>query len=501
MGYRFTLEHANWLAHVLQSTGATPWMEENDVRTAIVEFVNSFEKDFYPSPLHHREFKYFLDMAFEDLKRAPDHPLQALGAIRAYFSQVPWVALLIPSQDNDSLCNEELLSRLVRIGGPDERGVILQIKDFKPNLSLEHVFPAFKVALGESTKWPGVLIWANKGEDAVFLPIRRDDELEWLFVNLSRMSLGPDLSSLKKQYLSEVASFRQETPSLSLVHISDIHLGSSLANQKLPRIKALIRKTISELEGTGAILPVVTGDLMDNPNQENLQRVRDFLDFLSEAADVEPLVVLGNHDMREDGWLQSAPAWALDIPVNRMFWHDESQVGISCFNSARGGDLAKGEIGVGEFDAVGNSLDKQPQKTKEYTLLAALHHHPIPVSRPDWYQERWYEKLLGQRIFEETGILKDSAHFLKWCEERNIRAILHGHKHIPRCDKHGNCLVIGCGSTIGKVETQVKFETFISLNVINVDNGTKKITCRLLAERVPGGGLSSTETHELFFSA
>lgn len=500
MGYRFTLEHANWLAHVLQSTGATPWIDEEDAKNAIEEFVRSLEGNFYPSPLHGPEFRYVLNSAFADLKDFPNRPLKALDAVRRYFSQVPWVALLLPSQENNHLCDEELLRRLVTIA-PHERGVILQIKDFKADLSLEHVFPAFKVALAESTKWPGVIIWTNVGEDAVFLPVRKDQELEWLFENLSRMHFVPDLSALKRQYLSEISSFRQETPSLSLVHISDIHLGSTLANQKLPRIKALIRKTMSELESAGAILPVVTGDLMDNPNLENLQRVRDFLDFLSEISSVEPLVVLGNHDMREDGWLRSAPAWALDIPVNRMFWHDECQVGISCFNSARGGDLAKGKIGSAEFEDLGNLLDKQPEKAKGYTLLAALHHHPIPVTRPGWYQERWYEKLLGQHFFEETGILEDSEHFLEWCRLRKIRAILHGHKHIPRCDRRGDCLVIGCGSTIGKVKTRVDYETFISLNVVTINNGTKKINCRLLAERVPGGGLSSSETHELFFSS
>lgn len=266
-------------------------------------------------------------------------------------------------------------------------------------------------------------------------------------------------------------------------------------------------------------MPIITGDLMDTPSEANFLKVKDFIDFLQDKSGIDPVVLLGNHDMREDGFMRSMPGWAADIPVTRMFWHDESTVGISCFNSARSGDLTKGKIGTAEFDEMGTQLDKNAKKASEYTLLAALHHHPIPVEKPEWYlrsrmilagsshfilalmqyQESWYERLLGKN-FDQTGILEDSEHFLRWCEQRKVKAVMHGHKHIPRCTKHNGLTVIGCGSTVGKVKTQIDYETFISLNIITVDTSNRKLNCRLLAERVPGGGLELTETHEIILS-
>lgn len=511
MGYRFSLHHANWLAHLLQPSGATPSLEDSfEEDETLREFLQSFHNDFYPSPANVPYFRNLLDEALMRLDFNPAKPRLALSIVQDYFRAVPWIALLIPSQQDSWLSDEHLLRRIVGLR-PEEPGVVLQLKAMQSNTRLDHVFPAFKIALAESTKWPGVLIW-TPSKDAIFLPVRSEEETFWIFQQLARFPSIPDIAYLRRAYYSQFGYHKAASKPLQIVHLSDIHLGSKHANQKIGRIKALLARTFEELEDSGPILPLITGDLMDTPNEDNLLKVKDFLDFLTDKSSAEPTVVLGNHDMREDGYLRSLPSWAIDIPVSRMVWHEETGVGICCFNSARGGALARGKIGTTEFDQMGTSLDKFSKRANEYTLLAALHHHPIPLSKPSWYQESWYERLLGSK-FEPTGILEDSEVFLRWCDLRRVKAILHGHKHIPRCDTHRpvcnhphpcdrhECIaVIGCGSTVGKINTQDAHETFMSINIVTVDSQNRRLNCRLLAERIPGGGLESTETHEILFS-
>jgi hypothetical protein len=38
---------------------------------------------------------------------------------------------------------------------------------------------------------------------------------------------------------------------------------------------------------------------------------------------------------------------------------------------------------------------------------------------------------------------------------------------------------------------------YLSINVLSYEPGTRRITCRLLAERIPGGGLFEESRHEV----
>ena len=78
---------------------------------------------------------------------------------------------------------------------------------------------------------------------------------------------------------------------------------------------------------------------------------------------------------------------------------------------------------------VGLSLDRDRQRTEGYVVASVLHHHPIPVERPSWYRQEWFERFLG-RAFEKTDDLENAEQFLKWLQARQIGLVLHGHKHI-----------------------------------------------------------------------
>ncbi len=506
MGFRFSIEHANWLAHVLKPTGATPELEhESEQKETLKQFIDNFGKNFYSSPRGRyrlEEFLYGYRHAINSSRRVP---LDALYALRDYFRYAPWVSLLLPSgnhADSDRLLTDSnFLSSLVEIR-PEDPGLILQLKAIpREVIALDHVFPAFKTAFAEVTRWPGLLIW-TPGGDSAFFELSHDralikDRLGWLFSHLADHFGSPDLNLLKQQFVREMLMGKEEAPQVKIIHLSDLHLGSPLARRRLPRVQALIESVVYELGEGAPIVPVITGDLMDSPSDASLGDFRCFVSFLKRLGIEEPVVVLGNHDVRENGWRRSRLEQAVNICRSPpVVWMEEHEVAFACFNSVNGGHFARGSIGESEFTKVGNALDEFPDRARSFTLVGALHHHPISVDHPAWYGKKWYEKLMGSR-WEKTEALEDAKLLLRWLETRRIPVVLHGHKHIPRFDKHRDLAVIGCGSTVGKVDVLDRGQTYMSLNLLTIDRGRGAIGVRLRAERIPGAGLEAEESHEI----
>jgi len=502
MGFRFSIEHANWLAHILQPVGATPRLEhEVDQQSTLHRFVETFEHNLIAS---RPESKRSRSLLGEILDGQQGSPMSALMALRGYFQNAPWVALLLPSGTNEEsdnfLTNRSLLTEMTRVR-PDSTGVVLQLEAVpRDDIVLDHVFPAFKVALADVTRWPGLLVWTPDG-DAAFFELSKDvgeirNRLRWLAENLSANLGRPDLQAIREYYYRRIIGQNTANSSLRILHLSDLHLGSNLARRRLDRVQTIIRSVVTELGEEGPIVPVVTGDLMDSPNEENLGDVRSFLSFLGNLGVTKPIVVLGNHDVREDGWLKEQHRHATSISSPPVIWMDDHGIGFACFDSVKGGRLARGRLGEEEMAHVGNALDQYPEKASKYTIMGVLHHHPVPVSRPGWYKQAWYERLMGG-AFDQTEVLEDAEAFLEWLKTRAVAAVLHGHKHIPRFDRRDEMAIVGCGSTVGKVETANSGHTYMSLNVLTVDRSRGLLGCRLRAERIPGAGLEAGESHEI----
>jgi hypothetical protein len=510
MGLRFDLRVANWLAFVLDGRAPVPLLgEEREEHEALISFVESLEGQFHSS-LEREELFESLVLPLKLLVKNQEPPQRLLSALRSFFGGRRWTALLLPSGGANPidryLCSKKLLRDLISIR-PKDPGLILQLQEPPEQIfSLTNVFPAFRTALSASSDWPGVLIW-TQGGDSVFLPLGTDlsaahVRAHWIFSHLSTR-LGADLELLKSQFMLEFAEARMPASSrLTIVHLSDIHLGSRAASLRLPRIQDILANLINDLgEYAEAVIPLVSGDLMDNPDEDNLDRVRAFLGFLSSLGTEKPIVLLGNHDVRRNGYLSDDLKMAMQINdrSDAVRWFDDFKVAIACFDSVRNGKLARGSIGERQLLDMGSKLDEKCRGQHEYVVLAALHHHPIPVTIPEWYSRPFYERVLG-KFFEKTDELEDAHSFVAFAEARRIAAILHGHKHIPRIDPtQAGIPVIGCGSSVGKVRTRDD-SNFMSINMLTLNTSTKVLSARLLAERVAGGGMVEYQKHEIVWS-
>jgi hypothetical protein len=510
MGLRFDLQTVNWIAYLtVPGSVIPPFRDDWTEQEAIQLFLSRLRDEYLSSPETESSFRRRLNAYLDRSSSFSNSAFRRklLDDLRAYFRNRSWTALIVPSgQDTDSdrfLCSKEFLRELVQIR-PDDPGLILQPEEAPQEyFTMMDVFPAFRTALAKCADWPGILLW-TRAADSMFLPLptmsksKLEAAARWIFSHLAS-SIGIDLELLEIQYRREFPEVADSSgATIHFVQLSDLHLGCREADQRLPRVQQLIRNIIDELGNESQIVPVVSGDLMDSPNRRFLDKVRAFMDFLGGLGTKEPVIILGNHDVRKWGFLRENYKTPMSLPTNpsHVEWFDDLRVGLVCFNSVVSGRLATGFIGEEQLLDRANEIERK-KDWREYTLLAALHHHPISIEVPSWYVRPFYERILGDQ-FEKTEALEDAESFIKFAEQRRMSAILHGHKHIPHISKTPNVEIpiYGCGSTVGKVSTY-DGGTYMSVNVISLNVSTRHLSGRLLAERIPGGGLVEEKRHEV----
>lgn len=345
-----------------------------------------------------------------------------------------------------------------------------------------------------------VLVWTNSGDSEFFpLPSTRrclHERAHWLFSHLAT-AYGVDLELLKQQYAHEFPEASRRHSEIVIIQLSDIHIGSKEASLRIPRVQQLVRNLIAEVGENRRYIFVVSGDLMDNPEERNLDSVRAFIDFLANLGGEALLTCLGNHDVRNDGYLSENLKMVMRVPQSNtaVTWLDDERVGFVVFNSVIGGQLARGSVGEQQLLDLGNEIDRNAD-WKDHRIVGVLHHHPVPIALPEWYSRPFYERLFGKQ-FDKTDELADAAKFSAFVESRRFRCVLHGHKHIPHiAATHKRVPIFGCGSSVGKLGTK-DGNPYMSVNVIALDTDSGNLTARLLAERIPGGGLQEEKRHEM----
>jgi len=134
---------------------------------------------------------------------------------------------------------------------------------------------------------------------------------------------------------------------------------------------------------------------------------------------------------------------------------------------------------------MGNLLDSVDNLNR-YLLVAVLHHHLIPIVRPEHYDDRWFRRIIPRKLLDEALLLNDATLFIEWLTRRNVRFVLHGHKHIPFQSEHNGIQIISCGSSTGQIVHKEKGKTYISYNLIKISDDS--VSCTLFVEDILGAG-------------
>ncbi|MGE4455475.1 MAG: metallophosphoesterase [Arcobacteraceae bacterium] len=499
MGYRFELQHANMVAYLIDGNIETfiDLAREVENWQPLKEFFkNNLEKRmFFSSREYEKEF-YYLFHELEHLmkdggfhEKPNRHFKKHLYELSHLIGRAKVKGLLLSGRNNRFMTDRNLLKKLVDIH-PEDSCLILQISDltFEKSVNLINTFRAFEEALKNFDKFPGVLLWDD--QNTLFIPTKNEENVIEVFEILAYERHQP-LQYLKERY------YKKENY-IYLLHMSDLHLGKVTHGRKNELFRLLNNHSIHKDDVP--IIPILTGDLMDSPNQNNKNKVDDFISELNTQFNHKAISVLGNHDVDESGifsfFRKNKQATMNLFSKSKLQIFNEYRLIIIKICSNRGGNLARGEVGEEQLTEIASELDNVPN-IEQYTCIAILHHHPIEISNPDWYDRHWYEKILG-RHHEKTMELIDSERFLEWCRVRNIKTILHGHKHIPNIQKENHVYCIGAGSATGEIKHVDNRKTYISYNVIKYDlDRNEPIQASIYFEDVIGTSVKHLKTEVL----
>jgi predicted phosphodiesterase len=406
----------------------------------------------------------------------------------------PYGESLNNDSNDDFITSEDTLHKLLK-WHPYDSCLILQPKE-RPeseNLTIFDSFPHFDVALRQLDLWSAVMFWNNSG-DYVFAPVQSLNELVEMY-EIMHYERNDSFGELKRLVNSKI---KKQTAHYYL-HLSDLHFGAKTVPVNSRRLNTLVDKQIESLYKDNANTTLnflLTGDVVDTPNKKNKVSYLNFRDYLDQKSNssIDPILVLGNHDINNHGLSFTNTRKNL---INSIGHYPQIQIDndimviFLLFNSNVGGNLAEGEIGIDQLSEMGNLLDKI-KNISDYKLIAVLHHHLTAIPDPNWRTKRWFEKLMPANFLEKSLHLRDADIFKEWLTRREVKLVLHGHKHIPYLGNKDGINIVACGSSTGQVINIDPNKTYISYNLLRFNKDT--VTCTLFAEDLLGSGVIDVQT-------
>ncbi|MHB0979080.1 MAG: metallophosphoesterase family protein [Thermoleophilia bacterium] len=229
-----------------------------------------------------------------------------------------------------------------------------------------------------------------------------------------------------------------KTRSLRIVHFSDIHCGSQYF------VPNLLDRTLVEINDLAPEMVVLTGDLTNMGYRQEFREAREYLDRL-ECNDV--LVVPGNHDSRNVGYMH----------FERLFSKRDSVVsksGVTVLGiDSTEPDLDYGRVGRHRYSWIEDQYAEHPDDFK----IFALHHHLLPV--PGTGRER--------------NVVHDAGDVLEVLITAGVKLVLSGHKHVPYAWRLEDMFVVNTG-TVSTL--RLRGNTKPCYNVVEINGDRVTIT-------------------------
>jgi predicted phosphodiesterase len=260
-----------------------------------------------------------------------------------------------------------------------------------------------------------------------------------------------------------------------VAHISDLHLGAPKSNETWKLVSKFL------IESVKPQLVIVTGDLVDTPDEALYDDARTKLD----ALNVQYFVCPGNHDRHYRGnrfrWLKflnPGPVGALmDQKFGDRLLHpgnprslelgsqnNKWKVGLFGVDSSLNADYsARGHVESDIFDVI-----RSATKSQDWDLsIFAIHHHLLSVRELERSRQGSLSDLANLTCLLNSGSL------LEVLANSRVDIVLHGHEHAHNWGVYGTLAdgqprvkVIGAGSVTGNKTGHGAAEERISLNLL-----------------------------------
>lgn len=243
---------------------------------------------------------------------------------------------------------------------------------------------------------------------------------------------------------------------MTIAQISDLHCGHVMFDE------GLMESAIDEIVEMKPDIVVVAGDLTAEGYAPQFREAKRYLDRLK---DLEMIVIPGNHDLMNVGFLHFRDAFGksdrvvrLPFPTGDEDKQPDRYATIVAVNSSKP-DLADGEVGHTRYDWIRASYEWPD----DYRIFV-LHHHLVSV--PGTGRER--------------NIVWDAGDLLALLSELKVQLVLCGHKHVPNVWQFGEMLLINSGTASSH---RVRGYTRPSYNVVEIEEDSVKVI-----QRYPGMG-------------
>ena len=324
-------------------------------------------------------------------------------------------------------------------------------KSLKEDVSLYGPYHLFLNALFQIDHWPGIFIF--KGEQSVFYPLKGILEINHYFKLIEENQIFEQrISSKEEQYF---------------VQLSDLHLGTKKTDNGLIVLQESFDELYHMLPHNHQLKFLITGDLMNSPNRKNMYAASRFMNRLKRKYHSDVTFVLGNHDVIVYGLnllkKQKTKVVAYLLGENIKVYPDVKMIVIK-IDSTSQGNLARGMVGQRLLKEIEDEL-LSIDHLEDYTLIAMMHHHLMPLRKDDFLKIKWNEKLFMGKIADSTKALVDAQDVMYWLEKHHVRYIFHGHKHIPCVVKKGNTYIMAGGSSCGG-GTRERKSSYLSYNLL-----------------------------------
>lgn len=389
-------------------------------------------------------------------------------------------SIILPGPSNTKLNNflvsNELLERLVKIH-PNDSCLILQPEE-KPSENdflAYNSFKNFNLALNNFNSWPGILLWNKK--DAVFMPLSKEfdhayEEIMQIF-NIIHYENQNAIKIMKSMKREDDKNYKRYS---YILHLSDLHFGLDKTDSRKEYLLQLIDNVNCELDDGKIKSAIITGDLVNSPSKEVFEFFSTFRTELHKAIQAESVTVFGNHDLQTIGnrILTLQKQYFSAIEEKKIEIIEDMKIIIIKIdsNAEESGVFAEGKIGVEQLKVIERMLS-EIKNLDEYCLIAILHHHPIAVDKPYWKKENFLRRIFPN-LAESTLTLADADDFMDWANKKNIKLVLHGHKHVPNIGNINGTDVVACGSSTGNVTHVNNKLTYLTFNIIKYDLKLKK---------------------------
>lgn len=506
MGAVFELEHANIMAYLTTRSYGPPRVLRKD----LVGFLRMLELQAEHYLIPERGFESWPEqissMAHEALSRLEKDPSdrssfvvppptvgRTLEDLRSEFADYPLYALAVGPGGK----LRETAQELARAPLYGQLLVLIPHHEVtERNIEVLDPVPAFSEALHAAPDWPGFQLWTQTGASAFV----RVDEVDDLVRALSeamhdggprRRPFPPFPSAASFDRVLRDWASRSKRRYRRLLHLSDLHFGTTDASENQNLLDAELREVVQEVDRV-----VITGDLFNTPKKDYATLFTLFKANITHlAGGREPISITGNHDQRMIGIFGEDYKQVALIGSRKIIVDDQCEMVFICFNSSEKGKLARGRITRSQFRQLGGdyrNLMASRSDLKTYLPIALVHHHPFSFDVPP---ETLVQRALAALGFRDKALLalENAEDLHRWCADWNVRTILHGHKHKARYEERDiegsggqfNLTAIGCGSSLGAEGAPVSY------NKLHWDTRSQRWTVSFM-ESVNGGAFRET---------